>query len=96
MTTPAPPCPPWCAGKHPSEGERHIHVSQYRWMSACGPSLALYQRPGREPTLNFDGIQVDLIGARALAGTMHRLGHDDIAAAITELVELAEPAGGAR
>ena len=87
MSAPARPCPPWCARKH-AEGESPVHVSEYRWMTTCGPSLALYQQRGRGPTLNFDGVQLDLIDAEALAGMMRRMGHADIAVAVTELAAI--------
>jgi hypothetical protein len=77
-------CPSWCTRDH-TDGIR-VHASKYRW--DLGPSLALLQGLG-EPVLCFDGAHIRLCDAGALAGTMRRLGREDIASAITETAALA-------
>ena len=53
------------------------------------PSVVTLQAArAAEPSLNFGGVRVDIGDAELLAGTMERLGHPDVAAAITEAAAL--------
>jgi hypothetical protein len=87
----APQCPPWCTRDHekaegPAAG---VHSRRLRHEDA-GASVSIHQAPGGPVSLYLDGVRVDPLDAGLLASAMKRLGHPDIAAAITEAATLAD------
>lgn len=95
MSAPMLSCPAWCT----AHSDKHnVHSSGRRWpRDGAGPSVVILQAvSAAEPSLNFDGVRVEIGDAGLLAGAMERLGHTDVAAAITEAAALVtEAADGA-
>ena len=96
------PCPPWCTTSHEAEKtEPPGHVT-VRAMADGDTYVALCQIEGSDLNIHVTNHQIGQ-GSKSLlvaphhapdvAGLFERLGHEDIAVAITELALLASGGG---
>jgi hypothetical protein len=86
-----PQCPRWCTAHSDTHGVHGsgVHGSVMRYGSDQ-IGVTIRQAGARNPVLYFGGVRIELCDAGLLASAMERLGHPDIAAAITDLAALAD------
>jgi hypothetical protein len=74
-------CPAWCDRRHVKYGSP-VHSAR---RFTGGVAITVGRGPGEPRTMHFNGVQVRMVDVYALAATMKRLGHPEIARAVDEL-----------
>jgi hypothetical protein len=77
--------PGWCALEH---GDDNFHASQYVLAETTG--VIVVQKAGPRPHVWISGRAYLPEDARAIGGLLSRLGHAELAAAVTRAAEMSE------